>query len=146
MRKAKGLNGDLDRLPTLDVASNVPPLQGGEILGVTCSWAFSPSYHITGFQPERRTCVQGLRTESRIHITDFQPERRTRVLGFQPERRIHITGLQPKRRTRVMDFRTASWIRIAGFQPAVLSGPKARNVIARPEGPGYRSPQINQAL
>jgi hypothetical protein len=29
---------------------------------------------------------------------------------------------------------------------ALSHGLKARNVIARPEGPGYTSPQINQAL
>ena len=34
MRKDKVLNGDLDRLPAFDVASDVPPLQGGrELVG-----------------------------------------------------------------------------------------------------------------
>ena len=34
MRKDKGLNGHLDRLPAFGVASDVPPLQGGrELLG-----------------------------------------------------------------------------------------------------------------
>src|SRR5260370_12083735 len=51
MRKDKGLNGDLDHLPVLGVASDAPHLQGGVDLVVACSWAFSPSFHFTGFQP-----------------------------------------------------------------------------------------------
>ena len=51
MRKDKALNGDLDRLLAFGVASDVPPFQGGVALVVTCSWASSPSFHLTGFQP-----------------------------------------------------------------------------------------------
>src|SRR6266849_1440108 len=51
MRMDKGHNGHLDRLLAFGVASDVPPFQGGVALVVTCSWASSPSFHLTGFQP-----------------------------------------------------------------------------------------------
>jgi len=67
MRKDKGLNGDVDRLPAFGISSDVPPLQGGVDLVVTCSWAFSPSFHLTGFQPADRPGPKAR------HVTAWQP-------------------------------------------------------------------------
>ena len=45
MRKGKGLNGDLDRLPMRSRSSG---LSGrGYILVITGSWGFTTSFHIT---------------------------------------------------------------------------------------------------
>src|SRR6266516_1248616 len=49
MRKEKGLNGNRDRLPMRSLSSG---LSGrGDILVITASWGFTPSFHITGLQP-----------------------------------------------------------------------------------------------
>ena len=48
MRKDKGLDGGLDSLP---VCSRSSGLSGrGDILVITGSWGFTPSFHITGLQ------------------------------------------------------------------------------------------------
>ena len=49
MRKEKGFTGDIDRLP---LSSRSSGLSGrGDILVITGSWGFTPSFHITGLQP-----------------------------------------------------------------------------------------------
>jgi hypothetical protein len=49
IRYDKGLSGDLGRLPTRSRSSG---LSGrGDILVITGTWGFTPSFHITGLQP-----------------------------------------------------------------------------------------------
>ncbi len=151
MRKDKGLNGDLDRLPMLtwimflkflddlELGGMGPPGFSGPKARHVIAWAeASPTSGGPG-QPSPRIS-QGLkgRPDLRTHqVPPFQGGEigvGTLSRGFTPGH--HISGFQPAEPPIVNVERRS----------ARIPGPKARHVTARPEGPGNPSPQIFPAL
>jgi hypothetical protein len=51
---------------TFILGLDVPPLQGGDSFWKTFSWAFSPSFNMTGFQPGHSGQNQGLQARDVI--------------------------------------------------------------------------------
>lgn len=88
---AANVAGNWRDLPAACTMLNVPPLQGGDFMFRTFSWAFSPSYNMAGFQPNvgKGPVKRNGPARRADHVKQIARSRQ------QPADR-HITGLQAR--------------------------------------------------